>query len=307
MNAQTVFLREASDRGRTVHLPCVEVTGQLFTVTGRMLKIARLEDEWYQDVMEPAAAIDALRRLREIEVDMVSFWQRLPDTPARYPYHREVESIAALPIAGYDHWWQKQVNGKARNLIRKAEKSGLIVRQIAFTDDFVRGMVEIFNESPVRQGRPFWHYGKSVEAVRREFSRYLYREQLYGAYLGDELAGFIMLADAGPYALLTQIISKTKHRDKSPNNALIAQAVRATASMGKPHLVYANWTPGPLADFKRHNGFQRVDLPRYYVPLTVKGRLALESGWHRGWKEAMPQWLQGPLKEVKRRWHTARA
>ena len=58
-----------------------------------------------------------------------------------------------------------------------------------------------------------------------------------------------------------------------------------------------------LGDFKRSNGFQKFDLPRYYVPLTGKGKLALKLGLHRGWKEAVPKPLRKPLKKLRRRWY----
>ena len=44
-------------------------------------------------------------------------------------------------------------------------------------------------------------------------------------------------------------------------------------------------------DFKRHNGFELVLYPRYFVPLTLKGTLALKLNLHRGIKEAMPRVL----------------
>ena len=71
-------------------------------------------------------------------------------------------------------------------------------------------MTSIFNETPIRQGRPFLHYGKDFETVKREFGRFLFREEIFGAYVGEELVGFIMLADAGRYAYLGQIISKDR-------------------------------------------------------------------------------------------------
>ena len=94
--------------------------------------------------------------------------------------------------------------------------------------------------------------------MKRQFSRYLFREDLIGAYVEDELIGFIMLANAGRYGVLGQIISKIQHRDKSPNNALIAKAVEVCARKGLPHLVYAYWGDGSLANFKRHNGFEEI-------------------------------------------------
>src|SRR5207249_7831640 len=121
---------------------------------------------------------------------------------------------------------------------------GVEVREVSYDDDFVRGVTAIFNETPVRQGRRFWHYGKDFETVKRQFSRYLFREDLIGAYVKDELIGFIMLANAGRYGVLGQIISKIQHRDKSPNNDLIAKAVEVCARKGLPFLVYAYWGDG---------------------------------------------------------------
>jgi hypothetical protein len=128
-----------------------------------------------------------------------------------------------------------------------------------------------------------------VATVRREFSRFLFRETILGAYIEDELIGFVMLADAGRFASLTQIISLLRHRDKSPTNALLAKAIEVCASRQIPQLVYALWPRGPLADFKKHNGFEPVSLPRYYVPLTARGRVALKMRLHRSPIEMLPE------------------
>ena len=141
----------------------------------------------------------------------------------------EWEQIALLPIQSYDHWWNHQIKSRVRNQIRKSEKEGVTVRETDYDDDFVRGMTAIFNESPVRQGRKFWHYGKDFETVKRQFSRYIHREVMIGAYYKDEMIGLMMLGDAGRFGLTGQIISSLKHRDKSPNNALIAKAVEVCA------------------------------------------------------------------------------
>jgi hypothetical protein len=82
-----------------------------------------------------------------------------------------------------------------------------------------------------------------------------------------------------------QIVSMVGHRDKAPTNALIAQAVRSCVERGIPYLFYSHFAYGKkqrdrLSDFKEHNGFQRVDLPRYYVPLTPIGAIALRLGLH---------------------------
>src|SRR5262245_20717674 len=98
-----------------------------------------------------------------------------------------------MPIGSYEAWWSRQIKSRVRNQIRKAEKEGLVVRECPYDDEFVRGMTAIFNESPVRQGRRFWHYGKDFATVKEQFSRFVYREDMIGAYLGDELIGVMML------------------------------------------------------------------------------------------------------------------
>lgn len=257
-----------------------------FTIQGSWLKTARLTDEWHEDVDDPEALIRDLKA--SSGADLFTFWQRLPDIEPRFSYYREVDSIAVLPVTTYEHWLKHQVNNKTRNLVTKAAKKGVVLKAATFDDAFVRGITAIFNETPVRQGMPFWHYGKDVETIRREFSRFLFREDLFGAYVDDELVGFIFLAHGGKYEMLGQILSMMKHRDKALNNALIAKAVEVCAERRVPYLVYAVWPRGPLKEFKRHNGFDRVDLPRYYVPLTIKGALALKLGLHRNPLERLP-------------------
>jgi hypothetical protein len=280
----------------------MEVDDKRILIEGEIPRIARLEQEWYEDVEDPRTLINQLCK-SEPRPDILTFWQRLPDTEPKYSYPMELDSIAALPIKSYSLWWEKQIDRKARNKIRKAQKNGVVVKPATFDDRFVRGITSIFNETPIRQGRHYLHYGKDFETIKRQFSRFLFREEIFGAYLGEELVGFIMLAYAENYAYLGQIISKIAHRDLAPNNLLLAKAVERCAEKGVPYLVYALWLEDSLGDFKRSNGFQKFDLPRYYVPLTGKGKLALKLGLHRGWKEAVPKPLRKPLKKLRRRWY----
>jgi hypothetical protein len=280
----------------------MEINGKRIIIEGKVPRIARPEQEWFEDVENHEMLIDALRETKR-GPDILTFWQRLPDIEPKYSYRMEPDSIAALPIKTYSFWWEKQIDGAARNKVRKAHKKGVVVRLTSFDDHLVQGMTSIFNETPIRQGRPFLHYGKDFETVKRQFSRFLFREEILGAYLGEELVGFIMLANAGRYAVLGQIISKIACRDLAPTNALLAKAVERCAEKEIPYLAYAYWLEDGLGDFKRNNGFQKFDLPRYFVPLTRKGKLALKLGLHRGWKEAVPKQISDPLKKLRRRWY----
>lgn len=284
----------------------MEINGKKIVIEGKVLRVARPhaceQQEWFEDVESPEVLIEALQKSKD-RPDILTFWQRLPDTEPRYSYQMELQSIAALPIKSYSLWWDKQIDRKARNKVRKAQKKGLTVRMATFDDTFVRGMTSIFNETPIRQGRRFLHYGKDFETIKREFSRFLYREEIFGAYMGDELVGFIMVGDAGKYACLGQIISKIAYRDLAPTNALLAKVIERCAEKGFPYLVYAYWLDDSLGDFKRSNGFQKFDLPRYFVPLTGEGKLAMKLGLHRGWKEVVPKRLRKPLKNLRKRWY----
>lgn len=269
-------------------------------ITGKLIKEAKIKDEWYEDVENPEAIIRALENANP-KPDIFTFWQRVPETEPKYNYYREVDNIAAIPIKSYDYWYKKQINTNARRAIKKAEKKGIVVKKVEFDDEFIRGMTEIFNETKIRQGKPFWHYGKDFETVKREFSRYLYREDLIGVSYNDELIGFMFLAYAGKYALPSQILSKIKHRDKAPNNALIAKAVEICERKKIPYFVYFYWGDGTLTEFKRRNGFEKIVLPRYYIPLTIKGKVILKLGLHRGITGILPQKVLHSLKNLRSR------
>jgi hypothetical protein len=290
---------------RFTRTPAAAAVDASLEISGRLVRTVRRTEEWYEDLDDPASFVEALMRSR-VKADLFSFCQRLPHLEPQHVYHMERESIAVLPITTYEHWWKAQINNKTRNLVVKARKKGVVVRESAFDDEFVRGMTAIFNETPIRQERPFRHYGKSFETVKREFARYLFREQLFGAYIDDELIGFIMLADAGRFATLTQIISMVRHRDKSPNNALIAKAVEVCAERHIPNLVYALWPRGALREFKRHNGFVQVDLPRYFVPLNARGRIGLALKLHRSAIGFLPERVVLFFRDLRSRFYARR-
>jgi hypothetical protein len=294
------FTKPILIKGQPTILDCLEIHGQTYAYTPGPATILALEEEWYEDVKDPATVIASLKGAGDHKPDIFTFWQRLPDLQPRYDYLMEWESIAVLPIQSYDHWFSKQISSRFRGQIRKAKREGLEVRKSEYDDEFVRGMTQIFNEISIRQGRKFWHYGKDFATVKQQFSTYLFREDLIGAYIRSEMVGFMMLANTGKHALIGQIISMIKHRDKSPNNALIAKAVEICECKGLQYLVYLYWTNDSLSEFKRRCGFQETKVPRFFVPLTVRGHAILKLGLHRGWSAAMPHRIKSPLKKVRR-------
>jgi len=298
-----IFTKPTLIKGVPTEIECVDIDGQTFSIRRGPVTLLGLEDEWYDDPHDPDQVIRILRQSAGFKPDIFTFWQRVPNVEPKYPYHLEWDEIAVLPVRSYDHWWNHQIKSRVRNLIRKSEKEGVVVREVAYNDDFVRGMTSIFNESPMRQGRRFWHYGKDFETIQRQFSRYINREYMIGAYYRDEMIGLVMLGNAGRFALTGQIISSLKHRDKATNNALIAKAVEVCEKRGHEYLIYLFWSDDSLAEFKRRCGFECTRVPRYYVPLTQRGEWGLRWGAHRGWKGMLPKRIRMPLKRLRRLWN----
>jgi hypothetical protein len=282
-------------KGRRSIVRALRIEDLELIITGRLLRTIRLKEEWDTDVTDPESLVRAMKS-QKVRADLFTFAQRLPHTTPAFKYHMDLESVAALPISSYDHWWAKQVNYRVRTKIRKSIKQGVVVRKVPFDDDLVRGIHGIYNETPVRQGKPFWHFGKSLEETKEVNSTFLDRADFIGAYLGDELIGFIKLVYADNYARFMQILVKNAARDKAPMNALIDEAVRICAQKGIPFLKYDKLIYGSkgidtLAEFKLHNGFLGYELPRYHIPLSLKGRIALALNLHKSLKMILPSWV----------------
>jgi len=268
------------------------------------VKTARLRDEWFMDVREPESFSAQLRTGRARKVDLFTFWRRPGVEAQAFDYHREPEFVAALPVRSYESWWNEQIDGKTRNLVRKGEKKGLAVQVVSFDDRLIEGMTKIFNETPIRQGRRFWHYGKAFDRIKAEMSDRLPTSVFIGAYASGELVGFVKLLLLREYAMMVEIISEVRHRDKAPNNSLIAAAVRECARLQIPMLTYSTWGPPSLASFKEHNGFEKLELPRYYVPLTIWGHVVLRLRLHRGFGALLPEPLTERLRAARSRFYS---
>jgi hypothetical protein len=272
---------------------------------GRLVRLARLDGEKYKFLDDPPKFIHDLK-LARTKADLFTFIEPLTGTPRTYDFHMEVDNYAALPITTFDHWWMHHIGFKARNKAKQAEKKGVVIREVPFDATLARGIWQIYNECPVRQGKPFPHYGKDPQTVFDEAATFLDSSVFIGAYFNGALIGFVKLTydDARTQAGLMHIVSMVQHRDKAPTNGLIAQAVRSCADRGFTYLVYSNFAYGnkqrdSLSDFKERNGFQKIDVPRYYVPLTTLGRYALRLRLHHGILDRVPEPLIASLRAAR--------
>ena len=74
--------------------------------------------------------------------------------------------------------------------LERAQKNGVVAKVVPFTDELVSGIKDIYDESPMRQGKPFWHYKKDFNTIKEDNSSFLERSEFIGAYYKNELIGF---------------------------------------------------------------------------------------------------------------------
>jgi hypothetical protein len=287
----------------------MKVCGKKIKIAGRLVRIARPDGDKYTFPDDPEAFVAGLRKCGT-RVDIFTFLQKLPETTPQYPYLTETDNLAVLPVSTFENWWNNQIRSYPRNRARQAEKRGVVMREVPFGEELLKGICGIYNETPVRQGKRFPHYGMTLEQAHKYAGTFLERSIYIGAFVGETMIGFIKLVldESRTQACLVHILSMVQHKDKAPTNALIAQAVRSCAEHKVPYLVYEHFTYGnkagdSLSHFKEVNGFQRMDLPRYYVPLTPIGRVALQLGLHRRLADRIPESIATKVRDLRKVWY----
>lgn len=278
-------------------------------IAGRFVRIARIEGEKYAALNNPEHLVKGLRTCGA-RVDLFTFMQTLPSEPPIYTYPVERDNWAVLPVTTYEHWLNKQIRFAPRGRLRQAEKKGVSAREVPFGEDLIRGIWEVYNESSVRQGTRNVHYGKDIETVRKIEATFLDQSVFIGAFLEGRMIGFVKLTfdESRSAAHLVNIVSMVRHNDKCPTNVLIAQSVRSCAERSIGRLVYQKFSYGKkqmdgLSQFKKVNGFEKVDMLRYYVPLTSLGRIALRLELHHRFSERIPEPIAARLRQLRRVWY----
>jgi hypothetical protein len=280
-------------------------------IRGGLLRVARLEGEKYTFPEDPEAQIETLKQSGD-RVDIFTFLQKLPEVKPQYPYAIEMDNLAVLPVTTFDNWWNNQIRSYPRNRARQAAKRGVVLREVPYGDELIRGIRGIYNETPIRQGKRFPYYGMTYERAGEYAGTFLDRSVFVGAFVDETMIGFIKLSMdvSRTQACLVHILSMVQHKEKAPTNALIAEAVRACAERKVQYLIYENFNYGKkedsLSHFKEVNGFQRVDTPRYYVPLTARGRFALRLGLHHRIADRVPESVAEKLRDLRRAYYERR-
>jgi hypothetical protein len=282
------------------HNSPLTVNGVALTVAGRFPRIVSARSEYFVFIDDVPAFVAALKA--DPPGDLVTFIQPIWDTTPHHPFHQEWFDLSVLEFESYDSWWKTQLNDKTRNMVRKAAKKGVEVRVGACDDEFIKGIKEIYDESPVRQGKPFKHYQKDIETLRETHLTFADRSEFIGAYFEGKLIGFAKLVYLEKAASLMQIISMIAHRDKAPTNALLAKAVERCEAKAIHLLHYGLWSRRSFGEFKKHHRFRQWRVPRYYVPLNLRGSMALRLRMHRNPLAFLPESWVDRLAVIRNRW-----
>ncbi len=220
------------------------------SISGRFIRTVRRRSETFDPLEDPELCLRNLRAAG-VRADLFTFAQRFSEPEPRYDHDYELEPAAILKIGTYENWWKKTINDKTRNMVRKAEKKGVQVVVVPFTDDLVRGIKQIYDECPIRQGKKSRHYGKSFELIKSEHGTFLEQSEFIAAYSDTRLIGFAKVVFQRDFASIMNIIALVSERNKAPNNALLAKVVERCATKGVGLLHYGVWGYRGFAEFKR--------------------------------------------------------
>jgi len=301
---------EISILGKWVTIPALNVNGKNIIVRGKRIKIAKVEsEEWLDSELEnPELCLQKLSEYApRFRADIFSFGQMPPSKEVKYPYYKEWDSVAVASTESFNQWWEALPQESRKN-VRRSQKRGVVVQVEKVTDKLIENIVLLNNDSPLRQGRPYAHYGKSFEQVKRDQSSFLDRSDYVCAYVGDELIGFLKVVYRGEVASILQVLPKQSQQDKRPANALLAKTVELCEARGVRYLTYGLFNYGnkqdnPLREFKVRNGFEEMLVPRYYIPLTLWGAFCLKTKLHRGLLGILPHWAIIAGVNMRKRWY----
>ena len=172
----------------------LEVDKELETLRIRkkaFVKIAHDIKEYEKNIIPTDEFIE---KLSERDIDIFTFLDRkwccpIPNPPSTWI--KSEDNVGLLEIKDYDAWWSN-VGKKTRNMVRRAEKSGIKVAVIQPSEKFAEGIWKIYNETPIRQERAFPHYGEPLQTVTGNMFK-AQNSTFIGAFLQEELVGFIQI------------------------------------------------------------------------------------------------------------------
>jgi len=101
---------EISVRGRMQQVPAFLVDGTVVVVTGSAIQVAEVFDAYWLEAAALPDPAHVAKQLAQVSrrPDLFRFEQRAPESRPLFPFHFELENVAAIPISTHEEWFQKQ-------------------------------------------------------------------------------------------------------------------------------------------------------------------------------------------------------
>jgi hypothetical protein len=238
---------------------------------GKLISILEPKHEEWSDteISDPAAIVDSLKKAPP--GDIFTFAQKIPNLKPTFDFYYEWDNAAVIPLTTFEDWWGKRLPQVTRKNVRRSAKRGVVANEVEFNDHFISEVVQLFKAIKVKQGKAFAHQGKDFHVVKQELSEILQNTCFLGAYFEGQLIGYIKIVITGKVARIMNIIADDEHYDKRPMNVLLCKLVEVCLAKKCEYIAYGKYIYGnkldsPLTEFKRRNGFEKLDFPRYFIP-----------------------------------------
>jgi len=124
--------------------------------------------------------------------------------------------------------WNMRYTKKSRNMVRKAVKKGVIIKEIN-PFNYINEILAIHQSSPIRQGRPIDPHYLDPLKVKLYFFYFVKKSfftKTYGAFYDKKLIGYLHVFKHENVMHVGRLMSDTKHFDKAPNDALITEMIK---------------------------------------------------------------------------------
>ena len=129
------------------------------------------------------------KRSRHLQLRRKKLDLKIPNPPSNWL--KTEDNVALLQVIDYKDWWET-VGKKTRNMVRRAEKAGIETKVTEPDENFIEGVWKIYNETPIRQGRPFPYYGITKQSTEN-ILKLTPGATFIGAFFQGEVVGFLQL------------------------------------------------------------------------------------------------------------------
>jgi hypothetical protein len=204
----------------------------------------------------------------------------------RLPLH-DTLNIALLSFNNYNDWFSNLPRSR-RKQIRRSSEEGVGVRTVdELSASEAREVLDLFCESPFREGRYFTGYHSwNLQRVKEEFGS----NEAQISSVADHEGKIVAVSRyrfKGEVAVSANQLSSLAVRQKVHGvaNLLLAHQIKLLAESGVRHVKYGKISVGldSLDEFKRSNGFRPVTVNYNYALLTPRAKLSARFGLYQPW------------------------